>query len=73
MDRLKGIIDEEQYLRVSESIKTEIDTLKVCQHPYVVKLYEIIETPSYIFLIMEYVKGQELYQYILLNFYSFYL
>ena len=28
MDRLKGIIDEEQYLRVSESIKTEIDTNK---------------------------------------------
>ncbi|MCI5733123.1 MAG: hypothetical protein MR296_03750, partial [Tenericutes bacterium] len=28
MDRLKGIIDEEQYLRVSENIKTEIDNNK---------------------------------------------
>lgn len=28
MDRLKGIIDEEQYLRVSESIKTEINNNK---------------------------------------------
>ena len=28
MDMLKGIIDEEQYLRVSENIKTEIDNNK---------------------------------------------
>lgn len=28
MDRLKGIIDEEQYLRVSENIKKEIDKNK---------------------------------------------
>ena len=28
MDRLKGIIDEEQYIRVSENIKTEIDNNK---------------------------------------------
>ena len=28
MDRLKGIIDEEQYLRVSENIKTEINNNK---------------------------------------------
>ena len=28
MDRLKGIIDEEQYLRVSENIKKEIDINK---------------------------------------------
>ena len=28
MDRLKGIIDEEQYIRVSEKIKTEIDNNK---------------------------------------------
>jgi hypothetical protein len=28
MDRLKGIIDEEQYLRVSENIKQEIDNNK---------------------------------------------
>ena len=28
MDRLRGIIDEEQYLRVSENIKTEIDNNK---------------------------------------------
>ena len=28
MDRLKGIIDEEQYIRVSENIKKEIDNNK---------------------------------------------
>ena len=28
MDRLKGIIDEEQYIRVSENIKTEMDNNK---------------------------------------------
>ena len=34
-------------------IQTEIDTLKVCQHPYVVKLYEIIETYNEVNIILE--------------------
>ena len=42
-------------------IQTEIDTLKVCQHPYVVKLYDIIETYNEINIILEYCKLGNLY------------
>ena len=46
-------------------IQTEIDTLKVCQHPYVIKLYEIIETYSEINLVLEYCELGNLYNYII--------
>ena len=45
-------------------IQTEIDTLKVCQHPYVVKLYEIIETFDEVNLILEYCDLGNLYYYL---------
>ena len=48
-------------------LRREISILKKLRHPNIVQLYSVIETQHQIFLIMEYVKGQELYQYILLN------
>ena len=45
-------------------IKTEIDTLKVCQHPYVVKLYEIIETYNEINIVLEHCELGNLYYYL---------
>ena len=45
-------------------IKTEIDILKVCQHPNVIKLYNIIETSKTIEIIMEYCPGDNLYYYL---------
>ena len=45
-------------------IQTEIDTLKVCQHPYVVKLYEIIETFSEVNIILEHCELGNLYFYL---------
>ena len=45
-------------------IQTEIDTLKVCQHPYVVKLYEIIETYKEVNIILEYCELGNLYSYL---------
>ena len=45
-------------------IQTEVDTLKVCQHPYVVKLYEIIETYNEINIILEYCELGNLYFYL---------
>jgi len=37
---------------------------EVCFSPFIVKLQHIIETPDYIFLVMEYIKGGELFYYI---------
>ena len=45
-------------------IQTEIDTLKVCQHPYVVKLYEIIETYNEVYIILEYCELGNLFLYL---------
>ena len=48
-------------------IEREINILKKLRHPNIVHLYSIIETEKQILLITEYIKGQELFQYILLK------
>eukprot|EP00667_Euglena_gracilis_P005515 EG_transcript_5553 len=48
-------------------IGREIRILKLLQHPHVIRLYEVIDTPTDIFLVMEYVSGGELFHYIVQN------
>ena len=45
-------------------VSREIEILKMIRHPFIIQLYEIIETPKQLFLIMEYVSGGELFDYI---------
>ncbi len=45
-------------------ISREIKILKLFRHPHIIRLYEVIETPTEIFLVMEYVDGGELFDYI---------
>jgi serine/threonine protein kinase len=45
-------------------IGREIKILKLFRHPHIIRLYEVIETPTEIFLVMEYVDGGELFEYI---------
>jgi 5'-AMP-activated protein kinase, catalytic alpha subunit len=33
-------------------------------HPYIIRLYEVVHTPAYIYVVMEYVKKGELFDYI---------
>lgn len=51
-------------LDVAEKIRREIQVLKLFRHPHIIKLYEVITTPSHIFMIMEFVGGGELFDYI---------
>lgn len=47
-----------------ERVSREIKILKLMRHPNIICLYEIIETPKQLFLIMEYACGGELFDYI---------
>ena len=47
-----------------ELVKTEMDVLKICQHPNIIKLYDIHENEENIYLIMEYCQGSDLFTYI---------
>eukprot|EP00026_Physarum_polycephalum_P004108 Phypoly_transcript_04125.p1 GENE.Phypoly_transcript_04125~~Phypoly_transcript_04125.p1 ORF type:complete len:523 (+),score=67.31 Phypoly_transcript_04125:600-2168(+) len=54
-------------LRMDEKIRREIQNLKLFRHPHIIKLYEVIEAPTDIFMVMEYVPGGELFDYIVQN------
>lgn len=56
-ERVKEIADVERVAR-------EIHILKRVQHPHIIQLHEIIETPNQLFLIMEYCSGGELFDHI---------
>jgi serine/threonine protein kinase len=56
----KRINDKSDMLR----IKLEIKILKSSKHPSIIELHDIIETEKYIYLIMEYASGGELFDYI---------
>ena len=47
-----------------ELIKTEIDILRICQHPYVIGLYDVIETFNIMDIILEYCQIGNLYNYL---------
>ncbi|CAM9676983.1 unnamed protein product, partial [Choristocarpus tenellus] len=51
-------------LEMDDKVRREINILKLCRHPHIVCLHEIIDTPSDIFLVMEYAPGGELFDYI---------
>ena len=45
-------------------IKNEIDILKICQHPNIVKLYDVYEDIERIHIIMELIEGPDLFCYL---------
>jgi len=50
------ILEKEKIVDVAdvERVSREIHILKLIRHPGIIQLYEIIETPKQLFLIMEY-------------------
>ncbi|CAM6100921.1 unnamed protein product [Calypogeia fissa] len=49
---------------MEEKVRREIKILRLFMHPHIIRLYEVIETPTDIFVVMEYVKCGELFDYI---------
>mmetsp|Transcript_13570 Transcript_13570/g.27764 ORF Transcript_13570/g.27764 Transcript_13570/m.27764 type:complete len:643 (+) Transcript_13570:450-2378(+) len=53
-----------KHLGMEEKVQREINILRICTHPHIIRLYEVIDTPTDIFLVNEYVSGGELFDYI---------
>jgi 5'-AMP-activated protein kinase, catalytic alpha subunit len=49
---------------MEEKVQREINILHLCTHPHIIRLYEVVDTPTDIFLVQEYVSGGELFDYI---------
>jgi len=48
-------------------VSREIHILKLVRHPNIIQLYELIETPKYLLLVMEYATNGELFDHIVDN------
>lgn len=62
------IIDKEKITEVNphllQKIEREIVLMKLLKHRNILKLYEVYETSKYLFLILEYAEGGELFEYL---------
>jgi len=54
-------------LDMDEKVRREIKILKLFYHPHIIRLYEVIYTPGDIYMVMEYVPGGELFDFIVSN------
>eukprot|EP00928_Gymnodinium_smaydae_P042785 TRINITY_DN2877_c0_g1_i1.p1 TRINITY_DN2877_c0_g1~~TRINITY_DN2877_c0_g1_i1.p1 ORF type:complete len:550 (+),score=87.38 TRINITY_DN2877_c0_g1_i1:123-1652(+) len=53
-----------EQMNMHEKIRREINILQFLKHPHVIRLYELVDTPTDIFMVMEYVPGGELFDHI---------
>ncbi|AFP65499.1 SNF1-related kinase (nucleomorph) [Chroomonas mesostigmatica CCMP1168] len=51
-------------LDVDEKVYREIDVLKITNHPHIMAMFEVLYSPTDIFVITEYLNGGELYDYL---------
>ncbi|CAM8883921.1 unnamed protein product [Rhodiola kirilowii] len=51
-------------LEMEEKVMREIKILRLFMHPHIIRLYETVETPTDIYVIMEHVDCGELFDYI---------
>ncbi|CAL5229165.1 g12440 [Coccomyxa viridis] len=49
---------------MEEKVRREIKILRLFMHPHIIRLYEVIETDNDIYVVMEFVKAGELFDYI---------
>ncbi|KAJ4455599.1 putative SNF1-related protein kinase catalytic subunit alpha KIN10 [Paratrimastix pyriformis] len=52
-------------LNMDAKVRREISIMKLFAHPHVIRLYEVIGTERNIFMIMQYVSGGEMFDYII--------
>ncbi|XP_078177331.1 CBL-interacting serine/threonine-protein kinase 12-like isoform X2 [Carex rostrata] len=57
------VLDKEKIFKrgLAPQLKREIEVLRRVRHPYIVQLHEVMATKSKIYIVMEFVKGGELF------------
>ncbi|KAI9336395.1 MAP/microtubule affinity-regulating kinase 3 [Obelidium mucronatum] len=59
------IIDKEKLdSATAKKLFREVRIMKLLNHPHIVRLYEVIDTPNELYLIMEYAAGGEIFDYL---------
>lgn len=59
------IVDKTNLVEATlEKLRREVRVMKMLDHPNIVKLYEVIETDSTMYLVMEYASGGEVFDYL---------
>jgi len=61
------IINKHKMKDMEDKVRRELKVMQLVTHPHVVRLYEIIETPSDIYVVMEYVESGDLFDFIVLH------
>ncbi|KAK9107451.1 hypothetical protein Syun_023462 [Stephania yunnanensis] len=51
-------------MEMEEKVRREIKILRLFMHPHIIRLYEVVDSPTDIYVVMEYVKSGELFDYI---------
>ena len=51
-------------LKDLELLKREIEVLKVCQHPSIIRFFDVFESQDYIQIVMELLRGGDLFSYL---------
>ena len=44
--------------------RKEIEVLKMCQHPNIIKLVDLFENADYFYIVLDYMAGKDLFDYI---------
>ena len=60
---IKILNKQKMRIRNYDMVRNEIEALKLCQHKNIVRLYDVLENVNYIFLVMEYLTGGTLRDY----------
>ncbi|KAF5186930.1 Serine/threonine protein kinase OSK1 [Thalictrum thalictroides] len=50
---------------IDEKVRREIYMIRSFLHPHVIRLYEVIETPRYLYVVQEYCESGELFDYVI--------
>jgi serine/threonine protein kinase len=58
---IKVIKKKNMTLKELELQKREIEVLKICQHPNIIRLIDVFENPEYIYIVLDYCSGGDLF------------